>query len=981
MSPRALLLTDVVDSTALVERAGDVRAAQVWAAHDRHARQLLAGHRGREIDRTDGFFLVFDDATDAAAYAVAYHQALADLGLMARVGIHVGAVTLRENAPDDIGRGAKPVEVEGLAKPLAARVMALAAGGQTLLTHAARHALADAAPPDTQIEPHGHYRLKGIEEPVEIFALVQRGRPLPPAPQDTDKAYRVVRRGDLWLPARDVPHRLPAERDAFVGRLGELHALARRLQEGVRLLTVLGPGGTGKTRLVCRYGWTWLGEWPGGVFFCDLSEARSSDGLVFAVSSALGVPLGKDDPVAQLGHAIAGRGRCLLVLDNFEQVVQLAPGTLGAWLDRAGDAVFVVTSRERLHLAGEQVFQLDPLQLDHEAIELFATRARAHRADFELGDDNRAAVAEVVRLLDGLPLAIELAAARVRVLSPAQLLERMRNRFQLLAGARSASTRQATLQAAIDWSWQLLTPWEQDALAQCSIFEGGFSLRAAEAVLDLSAWPAAPPTIDVVQALSDKSLLRTWLPLDDTRHDIDEPYFGMYLSIHEYASHRLQAAGQPARARAGQRHGRYFAGFGTAAAIDALYRHRGVRLRRMLAIELDNLVATCRRAVARGQADEAVASQRAIWEVLDLQGPCALAIELATDVLAMTGLDAAQRATALLTQATALRRAGRSEDAATRFEQALVLSRTLDEPLREAEALNHLGNLRRDQGSMAVARGHLEAALVIARNAGQRRMEGHLLGNLGIVHAELGRLDEGRSHFEQALAIHREVGNRRIEGIDTGNLGLVLADQGRVQEAEARFVQALAIHREVGNRRDEGIVIGNLGLLLSDQRQWQRAREHYNAALLIDREVGDRRHEGFVLGALATALGELGHIEECLAQCELALAIHRAAGNRRAEGSVLATMGDVRGRQGRFAEAREHLRGSEAVLRDIGAGVTLVALLCTRGRLELAAGDRHAAGHALAQAEAAATGIAATSDSRPGQEIAALREALRVLPG
>ena len=360
--------------------------------------------------------------------------------------------------------------------------MATALGGQTLLTADARDALG-ATP--LRVQSHGFWRLKGVHDPMELFEVGDTQAPFTPPP-DEDKAYRVVRIDGLWQPLREVRHNLAPERDAFIGRSAELQSLALQLQSGSRLVCLLGPGGTGKTRLARRYALAWLGEWPGGVYFCDLSEAHSLEGIHFAVALALGVPLGKDDPAVQLGHAIAGRGRCLVILDNFEQVQQHATATVGRWLDRAGEATFVVTSRERLHLEGEQVLAVEPLRLDSEAIELFAVRARAQRPGFELDEGTRHAVAEVVRLLDGLPLAIELAAARVRVLSPAQIVERLKDRFVLLAGATGAAARQATLRAAIDWSWELLTPWEQTALAQCSVFEGGFTLEAAELVLDLA---------------------------------------------------------------------------------------------------------------------------------------------------------------------------------------------------------------------------------------------------------------------------------------------------------------------------------------------------------------------------------------------------------------------------------------------------------------------------------------------------------------
>ncbi|UCG96965.1 MAG: hypothetical protein JSW31_15455, partial [Burkholderiales bacterium] len=343
---RALLVTDVVDSTQLLERLGDEAAAALWTAHDRAARDLLHEWRGLEIDRTDGFLLLFDQAADALGYALAYHRALAglDVPLRARAGLHVGPVILRRNSADDVALGAKPLEVEGLAKPIAARVMAIALGGQTLLTASARQALGET---DLRLQSHGFWRLKGMAEPVELFEAGDDEAPFTPPP-DGAKAYRVVQQRDLWLPVREVRHNLPAERDAFVGRHEPLLELARRFEEGARLVTVLGMGGSGKTRLATRFGWTWLGDFPGGVWFCDLSQARSLDGITSAVAHGLDVPLEKGDAIARLGAAIAGRGECLVILDNFEQVVRHAEETLGRWLDAASQSCFLVTTREVL---------------------------------------------------------------------------------------------------------------------------------------------------------------------------------------------------------------------------------------------------------------------------------------------------------------------------------------------------------------------------------------------------------------------------------------------------------------------------------------------------------------------------------------------------------------------------------------------------------------------------------------------------------
>jgi predicted ATPase/class 3 adenylate cyclase/Tfp pilus assembly protein PilF len=1011
----ALLFTDLVDSTAVVERMGDAHGASILAEHDRRARALLARHGGREIDHSDGFFLLFDSADRAVAFALAYHDALAPLDLRARAGLHVGAVTLRENAAEEIARGAKPVEVEGIAKPLAARVMSLARGGQTLLTAAAEAAIGDAlAGGAMAIASHGHYRLKGLAEPIEIFELGARDQSSFAPPDDAEKAFRVVRADDGWRPAREVRHTLPRERDAFVGRTADLAAIAARFDSGARLVTVVGPGGTGKTRLVRRYGWNWLGDWPGGVYFCDLSEARTLESVFFVVAVALDVPVGKSDPGVQLGHAIATRGRCLVILDNFEQIVGHAGATVGRWLDRAPDAAFLVTSRERLHLGGEQLLPLEPLSLDAEGVELFALRARAQRPEFAVTAANRTTVERIVALLDGLPLAIELAAARIRLLSPAQLLERLTDRFRVLAGGRGTADRQATLRSAIDWSWNLLLPWEQAALAQCSIFDGGFTLDAAEAVIDLSPWPDAPATLDAVQVLVDKSLLRTWVPVEQRRHDIEEPYFGMYLSIHDYAAEKLTASGVGRARGAEERHGRYFARFGTDERLRLLFRRGGGARRRSLTLELDNLVAACRRAVARGDAGTAVAALRAAWEAIATQGPFDVAIALGAEVDAITAIEPSLHAAALTAAARANIAAGRLVPAGVLLSRALALAQAANDPARTAEVLTRLANAERQQGRMAEARDSAERALAlrsalgeadgvalaelgivqrqtgamdealatyeralaIDREIGDGDAEAKALNSLAIVHAERGRFDLAREHFEAALDISRDLGDRRQEGLVLGNLGNVNIDQGRLALGREQCEAALAIHRDTGERTEEGNALANLATLDLGEGRVDEARLRLTAALEIAREAGNRRTEGVVLGMLATLEHQQGRIEEAETHYAQALVLDREVGNRRYEGTALAGLGDLLTQQGRLDEARTTLARAETLLRAVDEKVELVALLCGRGRLELAAGERARAGTSLHEADEVARALQLDPASKLWIEIAALREAI-----
>jgi tetratricopeptide (TPR) repeat protein len=572
-------------------------------------------------------------------------------------------------------------------------------------------------------------------------------------------------------------------------------------------------------------------------------------------------------------------------------------------------------------------------------------------ADFAVSDANRAAVTEIVRLLDGLPLAIELAAARMRVLSPAQLLQRMGDRFAILADARGATARQATLEAAIDWSWNLLSPWEQAALAQCSVFEGGFTLQAAEAVLDLSPWPGVRSLIDVVQSLVDKSLLRTWIPGEHGRYDLEEPYFGMYLSIRDYAARRL-AAGKPgARRAAEERHGRYFAGFGSDEAIQALFLHGGDRRLRALELELDNLVAACRNAVARSDGPTAVGAYRAAGEVLELQGPSALSVELGGRVLSLGDLESTVRAAAILTQARAAWRSGRTEEAETGLEEALSLARASGDRACEAAVLRKWATVHREQGRLQAALTIGEAALAMHREVGDRGAEGSALAALGSAYDVQGRIEEAGQHFTQALAIHREVGNRRGEGSTLCDLGTLHGRQGHAEEARGYFELALAIHRELGDRRSEGDVLGNLGMVHIQGGRTVEAQAYFQQALAIAREVGSRRTETILLGNLGSVAFEQDRLDEARDQFERALAICRDAADSRHEADLLVSLAEVHVREGRNAEARAALQAGETLLREAGDPSKLAGLLCIRGQAELIDGDIGPARAALAEAE------------------------------
>ena len=383
----------------------------------------LQVHHGREIDKTDGMLMMFSGAADAVNFAMAYHRALASLpvSLMARAGLHVGPVLLRENSAEDIALGAKPLEVEGMAKPTAARVMSLARGGQTLLTPEARENL---GPTELKVESLGHWMVKGVEEPIELFEVGAPGTRFTP-PADSEKVFRVVRQADWWMPVKDIPNNLPFQATSFVGREVELDEVKSYLEK-VRLLTLLGMGGLGKTRLCLQAAAELMHKFPDGVWFLDLSPLRDDAHVAAEAAQVMGVKAEPDRTLVQAICAHLKARRVLIVIDNCEHLVKASAELAQAILRAAPYVRLLATSREALHVPGEQSYPVHPLPLpargagiddvaQSTAVRLFVARAQQHKPSFTLDAAQATAVAELVARLEGIPLALELAAARVQV--------------------------------------------------------------------------------------------------------------------------------------------------------------------------------------------------------------------------------------------------------------------------------------------------------------------------------------------------------------------------------------------------------------------------------------------------------------------------------------------------------------------------------------------------------------------------------------
>ena len=999
-----LLLTDLVDSTRIVSELGDARAAEMMARHDRVARDLLPVHRGREIDKSDGFLHTFASPSDAVAYALAYHQALVGLSravgvsLYARAGMHTGTVRLTWNTEEDVARGAKPCEVEGIAKATAARIMTLAMGGQTLLSaDTRREVAADVdARDDLRLISHGHYRLKGVPEPLELSEVAALAEGVLRPPPDTAKVHRVVHTDGGWRPVREVENNLPVERVRFFGRARELRAIADHFDDGARLVTLAGPGGTGKTHLSTRYGRTWLGDWPGGVWFCDLSEARGALDVVRAVGQVLQVPLETGEPIDTLAEALSHRGRILLILDNFEQIVDIAAETLAVWLDRAPSAAWLVTSRQRLDLRGERLVVVDPLPLpgadeplaklaDNPAVGLFVSRAQAVQPRFRFDDKVSGDVVELVRLLDGLPLAIELAAARVRVLPPKRILHRMNRRFDLLRGQRGRGQgRQATLKSTIDWSWDLLAPHERAALAQCAVFEGGFDLEAAEAVLDLSPWPDAPWPMDTVESLVDQSLVRA-LPQAD-----GETRFGLFRSIHDYAREKLRdpsalrdADGEPVSGpdvvdEAQLRHAGHYARWGEPEELAQLHTHGAEDTRRRLAADLDNLVAASRNALRLDDGETAGLVTLGALALLENTGPFSLAERLALQVLdADVSPEAATRVRTAL--GTIFNRSGQAEAAMPHLQVALLQARADRLPQLEARVLLGLATSELHRGQLDIAEHHLRAAHERLRRAPDDAVEAAVLRELAhVVGIRGGRFDEGTQAARRALAIQERSGDQAGEAATYSYLGALAAIQGQFDAGIEAYERSRDLAQDSGDRRTAGLSQGMLASIYSLTQRFDEAAAAFRQAIRIQSSIGDRVHEAMHVANFAHLLKLQGELEASTRWFERAIQLARDIGDPRSEGLSLGTLGEVRAEQGQLGEALVTLQEGEARLREAGDPTELGKLLCKLAHVHVQLGDTESAAALLTEVRSICEQLQVGDSSELATRLHSLEQALSV---
>jgi predicted ATPase/class 3 adenylate cyclase len=902
------LFTDVEGSTRLWE--AQPRAMSVaLARHDALLHAAIESVGGTVFKTVgDAFCAAFPTPEAAIEAAVVGQKALtseaaeADTPLKVRMAIHCGSAERR--AGDYFGPPLNRV----------ARLLATAHGEQIVVSRAAGDLARDRLPPGITLRDLGAHALKDLLDAERVYQVIAPGL--------------VAEFPSLRTPQRFL-HNVPHPATPLIGREQEI-ATARATfglplsgigqsspdHQTARLLTLTGPGGAGKTRLSLHLAADLGAEFADGAAFVPLADVTNPVLVPAAIASALDLGDTSGESPRDLVFEHLRDRHCLLVLDNFEQVMKAVP-LVADLLSGCPRLRVVVTSRERLSLRGEQELPLPPLALPKippnlasddmsaeeasaaideirraEAVRLFVSRAQSVKPGFEITAANAAAVVEICSRLDGLPLAIELAAARVRLLSPEALLARFDRRLDVLErGPRDLPARQQTMRDTIAWSYDLLDPDEQRLFTRLSVFAGGATLEAAAAVAgDPGSGDMAD--LDLIESLSDKSLIQ--LVGDESR-------IRMLQTIRDFGQERLTES--PDRRDVERRHAAFF--LALAEESEALLAGREQsRWLDLLEREQANLRAAIDWLRDEGQLEEALRLGGALWRFWWLRGDVDEGRHQLESLLAQSVMVAPAVRAKALNGAGVLAESRGDWDTATRFhEESLEISRRTGDQRGVAWSLNNLGVVAVSQGDYVRAQALLEENLAVAEEAKDTPSIATALNDLGMIAHSRHDLDHATALWTRSLALFRALGDESHVARALNNLGTAAMELGDYERAQSLLAESLALHRSVGDRQGVASTLNNLAETASSLGDAETAMGLYRESHSLALEGGNRLYAAIAMENLA-ALTRL-HGDEGVAQTRFreALLLYRSVGDKQGIASCLSGLAVAAASQGRAGEA------------------------------------------------------------------------------
>jgi predicted ATPase/class 3 adenylate cyclase/uncharacterized protein HemY len=846
------LFTDVEGSTRLWEHAPEVMRESL-IRHDQLIEETIHQYGGilvKPRGEGDSHFAVFARATEAVATAAILQQRLVtepwhpDAILKVRIALHTGEADLRDN------------DYYGTTVNRCARLRSIGHGGQILLSQATHELVRDDLPTDVTLRDMGTHRLRDLQRPEQVFQLLHPNLPA---------EFPPLRSLNL------IPNNLPQQLTSFVGREQEMKEVIQLLKT-TRLLTLTGTGGCGKTRLALQVAAEVLENYPDGVWFIDLAPINDPNFVPQAVAKVLNVKEEAGRPLPDTLLDFLKDKTILLVFDNYEHLI-VARGLLAGLLQHSNPTLQVLaTSREILSIVGEVVWrvpslstpslnQLPPLEslTQYEAVRLFIERAMLARPSFTVTNANAPAVAQICQRLDGIPLAIELAAARIRVLSVEQINQRLDERFRLLTGgSRNLLPRQQTLRALIDWGYNLLSATEQQLFRRLSVFVGGWTLEAAETVCtggDIDEFEV----LDLLAALVDKSLV-----VMEEREE-NRIRYRLLETLRQYGQEKLLVVNETAEYE--QRYRSYFSNLAETAAPYLQGADAGFWLEQ-LELEHNNF-----RAVLTGYdtLHEAAAELRLVINLAKfwiLRGHWAEGRQWFEKVLVKDLVkDPAERATLLSELGDIAIRQGDYATARSIYEECLHIQRQLTDQTGIAKHLFNLGMVALCQGDYVVARSFYEESLHIQRQLPDQPGIGNLLFTLGIIAENQNDFELAHSLYQESLERLQLLGDQYSIGYLLNSFGSLAEKQGDFEAAQTFYQQSLEIRNQLGDRQGLAYTLNNFGTLAEKRGDYRKARSLLQDALQIQRELGDQY-------GIALSLRNLGSIAEHQSNLDLAHSLY-----------------------------------------------------------------------------------------------------------